>query len=77
MLCLSVSVHHVCAGFSEARRGHHILYNWSSRHYESSCGHWKLNQGSGEDQPVLLTTEPTPLAKMLMFRILVWVLFLH
>lgn len=56
-VCLSVSVHHMCAVPKEARRGHQIDLKLESqivvRH---SYGCWELNLVSLEGQLVLLTT---------------------
>ena len=52
-----MSVHHVFAAPTEARRGHQILWSGIMDGCELLYGCWELNLGFLEEQPVLLISE--------------------
>ena len=65
LLCVGCSAYmhgcasHVCLMLKETRRGHQPPWNWVIYGCEMFRGSWELNLGPLEDQPVLLTTEPS------------------
>ena len=50
---------HMIMVLREARRGYQINWGWSYRQLSHQCRCWERNPVPLEDQPVLLTTEPS------------------
>lgn len=57
-----------CLVSSEARRCHWIPWNWIYWLYELPCRCWKLNWGPLQEQRVLLTSKPSPLQSLGIFK---------
>ena len=55
----SISAQHICGVHTEVSREHQIPWTWITDGCESPCGCWDLNPGPLEEQPVLLTAEPS------------------
>ena len=57
--CMSVSHIRACPVPSEASEGHQIPGTGVIDGCETPCGCWELNLGPLQEQPVLLTAEPS------------------
>ena len=64
-----MSVHHVHAVPEEVSRGQRSPGTRVRDGCEASCGCWKLNLGTQEEQPGLLTSEPSLQNQSLRFSV--------